>query len=149
MSTSLLEALGAWLQQDAEVQAMFKGGVWNTTAPLGTVLPYLTLVKAESRSQRVIGAGKWVEWITIHFEVRHTSGEATEALFTWLRNHLFQSEVTLRLRWDDGHECSRYLVEGQATELEEGLGPGGTDVWVARLPVIFITAHELTPAITA
>ncbi len=35
----------------------------------------------------------------------------------------------------------QYLTEGEGGELEEGLGPDGSDVWVHRIPIVFTTAR--------
>jgi hypothetical protein len=111
----------------------------STAAP-GTVLPYLTLVQTGSEPTGVIGyyGGKrtYLDKVTIGFEVRSTAGDNDDLLKESLKTALFTSTET-PLVWTVGQECGRWLAGGESGELEAEMGPGGTDVWVSRLPIGF------------
>ena len=134
MNKFLLEALATFLVSDPTISTSFQGIYLSTAAP-GTDLPYLTLLKSGSTPTGILGKHLWVDKVIINFEARATTGDQAESLTEQVRTALFRKQPTLG--WAGGQECGRWLAGDESSELEEGLGPDGTDVWVSRIPIGF------------
>lgn len=134
MNATLLEALVAQIEANETIIGLFPGGVYNTTAAPGADTPSLNLKQTASQPTGIIGKKWWIDKVTVNFEVRDTTGDSAEILADQLRTALVQC---IPVGWANGHENGRFLMEGAAGELEEGLGVDGSDVWVQRLPIGF------------
>ena len=140
MPSNLIEALSAWAAEQPYLTGLFTGGIYQSEMPPTeeSAPPYLTFVQGDSRALNVIGTAQPVaEWLTVVLEVRHSTAAAARQHAQKARRYLL--DAPLSLSWDDGRESARYRIDGEGGELEEGLGPGGTDVWVHRLPIVFCT----------
>jgi len=137
MPANLIEALVAWADDQPWIVSAFPGGVHNTDAPTGasTPLPYLTFTQGDTRVLNVIGGGtRSVQWPTVMIEARAVYAADARNLGGQIRDLLL---VSGPLAWLGGTESGRYETEGEGGELEEGLGPDGSDVWVHRIPIVF------------
>lgn len=140
MTRNLIEALVEWCDGNEVITAAFPGGVHNTDAPTGTAtaLPYLTFTQGESRIVNVIGGGRAVMFPVVQIEARAVYAEDARYLGETTRNTILAGGP---LSWAGGREVGRVEIEGEGGELEEGLGPDGSDVWVHRIPIQFTTAR--------
>lgn len=136
MNRNLIEALVDWANNNAVLSATFPGGIWNTDAPTGTAtaLPYLTFTQGESRILNVIGGGRAVAFPVVQIESRAVFAEDARYLGEVARDAILGGPP---LSWAGGVESGRCEVEGEGGELEDGLGPDGSDVWVHRIPIQF------------
>lgn len=132
MSATLLESLVAAIEANNPLVGPFTGGVYNTMAAPDTPLPYLVLRITDSNATGIIGSRKWIDKVTVTFEVRHTTGDAAEILADNLRTALMQMAT---VTWTNGLECGHWLAPGASGELEADLGVDGSDVWIQRLPI--------------
>lgn len=141
MSANLIEALVDWADAQDDLTAEFAGGIYNSDAPTGsdTPLPYLTFTQSDSRQQNIIGCRKWVQYMTVNLESRATFAADARTLGTLVRDRIVDDPSLLV--WAGGQAVGRYLTEGEGGELEEGLGPDGSDVWVHRIPIVFTCAR--------
>lgn len=145
MANNLIEALEEWADAQPDLAAQFPGGIYNSAAPTGptTLLPYLTFAQADSRQQNVIGAiggvNRWVQYMTVNLEARSYLAADARIGGTLVRDRIVDD--TTALIWPGGSCVGRYLTEGEGGELEEGLGPDGSDVWVHRIPIVFTCAR--------
>jgi hypothetical protein len=143
MPQNLIEALVAWSEGQDALIAAFPGGIHNDDAPTGTTtpLPYLTFTQGDSRQVNVIAGvgGKWVQWMTVNIESRAVYSADARTLGTLVRDALVDDPALMT--WAGGRECGRYLTDGEGGELEDGMGPDGSDVWVHRIPITFTTAR--------
>ena len=138
MPSNLIESLVAWSDEQPYITATFSGGVYNTEAPTGTAtaLPYLTFTQADSRVLNVIGGGPPVaQWLTVLVESRAVYAHLAREYAERVRDFLLRQPPSLA--WSGGYETARYQGDGEGGELEEGLGPDGSDVWVHRIPLVF------------
>lgn len=133
---NLIEALVDWANTTTAVASAFPGGVWNTAAPTGTAtaLPYATFTQGEGRIVNVIGGNRAVQFPVVVIESRAVFAEDARYLGQALRDTLLTAPA---FSWQGGSEAGRCEVEGEGGELEDGLGPDGSDVWVHRIPVQF------------
>ncbi len=140
MVSNLIEALVAWADAQDDITATFVGGIHNTDAPTGTTtpLPYLTFTQADSRQLNIIGGG-FVQYMTVNLESRAVYAADAREFGTLLRDRLIDDDA--KLIWAGGQAVGRCLTEGEGGELEEGMGPDGSDVWVHRIPIVFTTAR--------
>lgn len=136
MARNFIEALVEWADGDAIITTAFPGGVWNTAAPTGadTALPYLTFTQGESRILNVIGGNRAVVFLVVQIEARAIYAEDARYLGEIVRNEILDGPM---LTWSGGVEAGRVEIEGEGGELEDGLGPDGSDVWVHRIPIQF------------
>lgn len=141
MATDVIEALVQWCDEQAELQELFPGGIYNTMAPTGpsTPLPYLTFIQADGKILNVIGGTKAVSWPTVAIEARAIAADQARELGAQVRDILLEAPGSLQ--WIGGMEAGRYETDGEGGELEEGLGPDGSDVWVHRIPMVFMTGR--------
>ncbi len=140
MVNNLIEALVAWADVQDDLTATFVGGIYNSDAPTGTTtpLPYLTFRQADSRQLNIIG-GQFVQWMTVNLEARAVFASDARIFGTLVRDRIVDDDA--KLIWAGGQAVGRYLTEGEGGELEEGMGPDGSDVWVHRIPIVFTTAR--------
>ncbi len=141
MNRNLIEAMVDWANTDPALTAAFPGGIWNTDAPTGTAtaLPYLTFTQGESRILTTIGIVRSVIFLVVQIEARAVYAEDARYLGEQARNAILAAPA---LSWSGGQECpGRIEIDGEGGELEEGLGPDGSDVWVHRIPIQFFTAR--------
>lgn len=134
---NLIEALHGWALDQNAIVDVFTGGVHNTDAPTGTdtALPYLTFTQGDSRVLNVIGGGPPVaQWLTVLIESRDVYAYTARSNAERVRDFILNSGP---LSWDGGYETARYQGDGEGGELEEDMGPDGSDVWVHRIPVVF------------
>ena len=136
MARNLIEALVEWADADPTVNALFPGGTWNTAAPTGadTALPYLTFTQGEGRIVNVIGGNRAVQFPVVVIEARAVFAEDARYSGQAIRDALLAAPP---LAWTGGVEAGRCEIEGEGGELEDGLGPDGSDVWVHRIPIQF------------
>lgn len=141
MATNLIEALAEWIDATPWFAANFSG-VHNSQVPnsTGAVLPYLTFVQTDSRASSFITGAvrKALVYPVLAFEVRAATGAMARSLGEQARDQILAGTP---LSWTGGLECGRFPTDGEGGELEEGLGIDGTDVWVHRVPITFITAR--------
>lgn len=141
MSANLIEALCTWADSDSWFAENFPGGIWNTDAATGTTtpLPYLVFTQGESRNLNIIGSPlRSVVFYTVQLEARAALAEDARNLGEQVRQQILSGPP---LSWAGGLECGRLEIDGEGGELEEGLGPDGSDVWVHRIPIQFTTAR--------
>lgn len=140
MNRNLIEALVDWCDGNEVLTTAFPGGIYNTSAPTGsdTPLPYLTFAQGESRIVNVIGGNRAVAFPVVQIEARAIYAEDARYLGEQARTTLLGAGP---LSWAGGQEVGRIEIEGEGGELEEGLGPDGSDVWVHRIPIQFTTAR--------
>jgi hypothetical protein len=134
LNATLLEALVAQIEANETIIGLFPGGCYNSTAAPGTETPNLNLKQTDSQPTGIIGKKWWIDKVTIAFEVRDTTGDSAEILADQLRTAIMQCTP---VGWTNGQENGRFLMEGAAGELEDGLGVDGSDNWVQRLPIGF------------
>ena len=138
---NLIESLVDWADNQLDLVAAFPGGIWDSDAPTGatTPLPYLTFRQSDSRQQNILVPGTWVQYMTVNLEARDTYAANARTAGTLVRNRIVDDQTPLQ--WAGGQCVGRYLTEGEGGELEEGLGPDGSDVWVHRIPIVFTCAR--------
>ncbi len=141
MPSDLIEALVQWCDASPDLLDLFPGGVYNSIVPTGpsTPLPYLVFTQSDSRILNIIGAGKSVTWPVVSLESRAVQADQARELGAQVRDLLLVNRGTLV--WIGGSEADRYETDGEGGEMEEGLGPDGSDVWVHRIPMVFVTAR--------
>lgn len=140
MTANLIEALVAWIDAQDDIAAVFPGGTWDSDAPTGTAteLPYLTFRQGEARPTNVIG-GKLIQYVTVNLEARAAQAADARRAGTLVRDRLIDGAEFFT--WEGGQAVGRYMADGEGGELEEGFGPDGSDVWVHRIPVVFICSR--------
>ena len=140
MANTFVEALAASLAGDTRISGLVTG-IWNDTLPDDptAILPYATFVQADSKSIGILGGAKWVDHIQVNFEVRAVLAYIASSLAQQLRDYLMAPQGSIS--WAGGQECGRFLPGNESSELEEGRGIDGGDVWVHRVPVMFTTAR--------
>lgn len=141
--SNLIEALSAWMDATPEIADLYNG-IYQGTAPsqddegdaLG--LPYLTFVQADSRVTNVIGRPSAPVYIEVAFESRAATAETARQLGEVVRDRILSGSP---LSWLGGHECGRHQQGNEVGEQDEGMGPDGSDVWVHRIPITFLTSR--------
>lgn len=141
MAADVVEALVQWCDAQPALLGLFPGGIYNSNAPTGpsTPLPYLTFTQSDSRILNVIGLQKSVSWPTIAIESRAVAADQAREYGAQVRDLLLSAPGTLV--WTGGIEAGRYQADGEGGELEEGMGPDGSDVWVHRIPLVIVTGR--------
>ena len=140
--TNLIEALVESLRADARVATLVTGGVYEASMPDGSVMPYCTIARGESRNQGIVGAQQWLDFVTVQFEVRAGTGALAQQVGEQLRDIAMAPRPPLVwFGYLAGRESGRYLTGGESLDIDDALGVDGTDVWVFTFPITFITAR--------
>ena len=141
MAANLIEALVQWCDSQPELLELFPGGIYNSVVPTGpsTPLPYLNFTQSDGKILNLIGLQRAVVWPSIAIQSRSFAADQARANGGLVRDIILQSNDPLV--WLGGVEAGRYQTDGEGGELEEGLGPDGSDVWVHRIPLVFVTGR--------
>jgi hypothetical protein len=140
MAANLIEALEAWIGEQPAITGLFPVEIYNDDAPPGggVQLPALTFTQKSGKILGLIGGGI-IQWPEVNIEVQAAYAEDARRLAGRVRDILLQGSP---LSWQGGSEAGRYETDGEGGELEQGIGPDGGDVWVHRIPLVFITARD-------
>ena len=140
MATNLIEALEAWVGSQTSIGDLFPGGTYQDDSPpdSGTSLPALTFTQTSGRIVNVIGSSS-IQWPEINVEVQAIYAEDARSLADRVAKLILSGSS---LTWMGGREVGRYQVDGEGGELLEGVGPNGSDVWVHRIPLVFVMVRD-------
>jgi hypothetical protein len=133
---TLIEALVEWADAQPSMLNWFPGGFYQGIAPTGTdtVLPYMTFVQTDNRPTNIMGRSSRVEHVEVTLEARADNAKDAGRIGQQARDLLLNAAP---LSYSTGAESGRYLG-GETGEIEDGMGPDGSDVWVHRIPMTFI-----------
>jgi hypothetical protein len=142
MAANLIEAIEEWIGSQTSITGLFAGGTSLEDAPpeAGEALPSLAIVQRTSRIVNIVGSSsRAIQYLEVDAQIQAIYAEDARRLAGRVRDLILSGGT---LTWSGGREVGRYQADGEGGELEEGIGPDGSDVWVHRIPLVFCTVRD-------
>ncbi len=141
MVANLIEALEAWISAQPEITDLLAGAAYIDDSPPGDgpQLPSLTFSQKTGRVQNLVGTPASIQWPEVSIEVQAEYAEEARRIAWRVRDLILDGPP---LAWHGGREAGRSEGDGEGGELEEGVGPDGSDVWVHRVPINFCITRD-------